>query len=540
MQMTQGMDLEQLRNFARRHARFLWCLAASLLTGLCAHAYFYTGLGFSQDSLMLYTNDVDWQISLGRFMIPVYYYLRGRFTVPWLLGLYCILYAAISASLIASMMNIRKAGHLLLLCGIIMTNAAVTAQTATYVHVIDIYMLAFLMATLSVWFLWRFRFGFLVGIPLLMVGVGLYPAYFAAAAALCVLLVIQQLLDNAITPKQLWLTIAKALLMLLCALLLYAAGVRVALWLSGTPLSQGYNGISGVGDFTGYSVMELLEDLYRYVVRFLKNPTANAPMLIRWCNLLMGVAAMVQLVRLVVLRRPVWWRLLLVGVALVLLPLAANITYFLSKGMFHGVMTMPLYLLYLFILLTHIWAQDAALAAKDSAADNTVPKKCWLRRLAIAVIPLLLCIWMVDNVQFANASYLKKRLEAQSTLSVMTRVIDRIENTEGYRPRETAVVFIGDLNLNSALNPSRIDYHSLKQTGDRVPGYEYEYAISYPWSYRYYMNYLLGYPIRLGHEGLIEQYTANETVQAMPAFPDVGCIQWIGEDLIVKLSNKSY
>ena len=60
MQMTQGMDLEQLRNFARRHARFLWCLAASLLTGLCAHAYFYTGLGFSQDSLMLYTNDVDW------------------------------------------------------------------------------------------------------------------------------------------------------------------------------------------------------------------------------------------------------------------------------------------------------------------------------------------------------------------------------------------------------------------------------------------------------------------------------------------------
>jgi len=207
--MTQGMDLEQLRNFARRHARFLWCRAASLLTGLCAHAYFYTGLGFSQDSLMLYTNDVDWQISLGRFMIPVYYYLRGRFTVPWLLGLYCILYAAISASLIASMMNIRKAGHLLLLCGIIMTNAAVTAQTATYVHVIDIYMLAFLMATLSVWFLWRFRFGFLVGIPLLMVGVGLYPAYFAAAAALCVLLVIQQLLDNAITPKQLWLTIAK-------------------------------------------------------------------------------------------------------------------------------------------------------------------------------------------------------------------------------------------------------------------------------------------------------------------------------------------
>ena len=91
------MDLEALRTFAKKHARLLFCLAASLVVGLAAHGYFYTGIGFSQDSLMLYTNDVEWQISLGRFMIPVYYYLRGRFTVPWLLGLYCMVYAAISA-----------------------------------------------------------------------------------------------------------------------------------------------------------------------------------------------------------------------------------------------------------------------------------------------------------------------------------------------------------------------------------------------------------------------------------------------------------
>lgn len=538
MQMTQGMDLEHLRAFARRHARFLWCLAASLLTGLCAHAYFYTGIGFSQDSLMLFTNDVDWQISLGRFMIPVYYYLRGRFTVPWLLGLYCILYAAISASLIASMMNIHKAGHLLLLCGIIMTNAAVTAQTATYVHVIDIYMLGFLMATVSVWLLWRYRLGFLPGIPLLMMGVGLYPAYFAAAAALCVMLVIQQLLDQSVTPKALWLFIGKALLMLLAALLLYAAGVRAALLLRGTALSEGYNGISGVGDYSGVNIIQLLKNLYLYVIRFLKLPTANAPQLIKWCNLLMGAAALCQLVRLIVLRRLAWWRVVLLGIALVMLPLAANITYFISKGMLHGVMTMPLYLLYLFILLVHVLAQDVAQETDVCTVNGA--KNCWIRIAATTLIPLLLCIWTIDNIQFANASYLKKRLEAQSTLSVMTRVIDRIEQTEGYRPNQTTVVLIGDLNLNEHLTPSRYDYHQLKLTGDRVPGYEYEYAVSYPWSYRYYMQYCLGYPIQLAYEGTINQYAASEAVQAMPAFPDADCIQWMDGNLIVKLSENVY
>ena len=540
MQMTQGLDLENLRTFARKHARFLWCLAASLLTGLCAHAYFYMGIGFSQDSLMLFTNDVDWQISLGRFMIPVYYYLRGRFTVPWLLGLYCMLYAAISASLIASMMNIRKAGHLLVLCGIIMTNAAVTAQTATYVHVIDIYMLGFLMATLSVWLLWRYRFGFLPGIPLLMIAIGLYPAYFAAAAALCVLLVIKHLLDNAVSPKALWLWIGKALLMMLAALLLYAAGVRAALLLRGAVLSEGYNGISGVGDYSGVNIAQLLKNLYLYVIRFLKLPTANAPGLIKWCNLLMGLIAIAQLVRLIHLHHLTWWRVALLAVALLLLPLAANITYFLSKGMLHGVMTMPLYLLYVFIWLMHIWVQDAAQAAEQAKEDAISVKRRWLRSLTAALIPLLLCIWMVDNVQFANASYLKKRLEAQSTLSVMTRVIDRIEQTEGYQPNETSVVFIGDVNLNEHLTPSRYDFHALQLTGDRVPGYEYEYAVSYPWSYRYYMQYCLGYPIQLAYEGVINQYAINEAVLAMPAFPDAGCIQWMDGYLVVKLSDQMH
>lgn len=535
MQTMQSMDWDSLSAFLKKHIRFFFCLAVSLAAGFAAHGYFYTGIGFSQDSLMLFTNDVKWQISLGRFMIPVYYYLRGRYTVPWLLGLYCILYAAISANLIASMMKIRKAGHLALLCCVILTNAAVTAQTATYVHVIDIYMLGFLLATLSVWLLQRFRFGFLAGIPVLMMSVGLYPAYFAAAATLCVLLVIMHLLDNTVSPKQLWCLIGKALCLLIAGLLLYAVMVKLALLIGGAAISQGYNGIAGVGDFSKVNVFQLLAKLYRYVIRFLRVPTANQPNLIKWINLLMGLAALVQLLRMAWQRRSAWWRLVLTGIALLLLPFAANATYFLSKGMLHGVMTMPLYLLYLFVLLTQAWAQDPQ---PDAAETPHAPR--WLRLLAASLIPLLLCIWSVDNIQFSNASYLKKRLEAQSTVTVMSRVIDRIEETEGYEPEQTMVAFIGDLNLNKHLTASRPSFEQLAYTGDRVPGYEYSFGVSYPWSYRYFMEYYLGYPMRMAFEPEIARLAATETVQAMPDFPDPDCVRWVDDILVVKLSDQTY
>ena len=82
-----------LERFVRRHERLMFCLACSFGLGMAAHAYFYFGAAFSQDSTMMFSNDGNWQISVGRFMIPVYAGLVGGFTVPWLRGLFCMLWA---------------------------------------------------------------------------------------------------------------------------------------------------------------------------------------------------------------------------------------------------------------------------------------------------------------------------------------------------------------------------------------------------------------------------------------------------------------
>ena len=50
-------------------------------------------------------------------------------------------------------------------------------------------------------------------------------------------------------------------------------------------------------------------------------------------------------------------------------------------------------------------------------------------------------IWC--NVIYANQSYLKVALEEKATDALMVRVIDRLEQTEGYVPGETPIAVVG-------------------------------------------------------------------------------------------------
>ena len=76
----------------------------------------------------------------------------------------------------------------------------------------------------------------------------------------------------------------------------------------------------------------------------------------------------------------------------------------------------------------------------------------------LLLLPLLLALILFDKTVFANQLYLKKELEIDSTLSVMTRVLDRLEQTEGYAVGETPVAMAGYVNA-SAINATVNDRH---------------------------------------------------------------------------------
>ena len=76
-------------------------------------------------------------------------------------------------------------------------------------------------------------------------------------------------------------------------------------------------------------------------------------------------------------------------------------------------------------------------AAFESSVDE--------RHLAYRAGTVMLGVSLLGTTIFANQVYLKKTLEFDSTLSVMTRVIARAEAVPAFKPGETPVALVGSI-----------------------------------------------------------------------------------------------
>ena len=73
---------------------------------LILHGYRYVSLGFSHDSLAFaWPDDLTWQLSLGRFVQPVYWAFRGSVGAPFLVGLLTCVYMTLSVYGTASLLK---------------------------------------------------------------------------------------------------------------------------------------------------------------------------------------------------------------------------------------------------------------------------------------------------------------------------------------------------------------------------------------------------------------------------------------------------
>ena len=122
---------------------------------------------------------------------------------------------------------------------------------------------------------------------------------------------------------------------------------------------------------------------------------------------------------------------------------------------------------------------------------------------------------------------MKKELDHTATVALASRIIDRIELTEGYLPGETPVAFVGRLDRNAYLNHGRGEFAEL----DHTVGLWSDYSATYNLG-RYLTDYL-NYPLVWDTETDFAQY---EEVQSMPAFPSVDGIRMIDGTVVVKLS----
>ena len=496
------------------------CAVSTLVFGLLCHGARWLNPAFSGDAtLVSQAGEETYQISLGRFLQPVWWRVRGTITAPFLIGLFCLLFLALSGFLAARILRIGSRGGVILTCGILTASETLGLSNATYLPWSDVYMLSLLLA-LSGAYLSLGGAGFRRHLaPLCYAALlGLYQSYLPCAAAI----VVVALLAETVRGEEIagiWRRGALAVLHLFCGLLLYALALGLLLRLLGISASPDYNGVGRVSLLSLPDLLRYTAEAWLLPLRFLFNPADRT--LIPWHvsqipQALNLAALLLSLLCLPAARKRGAGALLTCAFLLLVLPLASNFVMIISQGVVNGLMMYAWY--FLFLLPLALAEGRGAGGRADSA----------LRGCAC----LCLAGTIFVNIVSCNAMYVKRDLEYAATHSAMTRILSRMEETDGYIPGETPVVIAGVLP-SSQIAMARPGMAEIS----RVQGMRYTYGASYETSAYWYFSSILGAKLNLvPHDARTKLIKETKIVGEMPRFPEEGCAAMIGGRLFLRLN----
>lgn len=154
------------------------------------------------------------------------------------------------------------------------------------------------------------------------------------------------------------------------------------------------------------------------------------------------------------------------------------------------------------------------------------------RHLAYRLGSVTLGVALLGTTLFANQVYLKKALEFDSTLSVMTRVIARAEAEPEFELGNTPVALVGSIE-DSDVSAVHEGFEKL----DALDVARNNYAAVDDEGNTWYMWEVMGYPFNLVDAFTLGQLAARDDVQAMPAFPAEDCCRMLDGTLVIKLSE---
>lgn len=501
--------------------RIILICAFTAAFSLMAHGYRYLSMSFSGDAMLLsQVGEELYQTSLGRFLQPVYWQIRGYITAPLLIGLFATAFLCGSAALICHLLHLSHPLHIALVCGVLTANETLAVSNATYLPWTDVYMLSMLLCTLGVFVSERFRRGWLFAPVFYLLSLGLYQSYIPVAATLTILLLLMDTLRGS-RISDIWLRGIRACASLVLGLLLYALVLRLVLAATGIQASNDYNGVGRVALPSLSQIPKLLLDTYLTPLCVLFVPGSKV---MSWhittipaaLHILLFSCAAVLLVRRMPGLRP--GAALTVLFLLLVLPLGMNFVQFIAGGVVSGLTIYAYHLLYLLPV--------ALIAQEEKPAQYLSGMLMRFGRLGCVC---LLAVLLALGVSVSNQMAVKRDLEFHATASAMTRLLRRMEQTEGYIPGETPVVIIGILP-SSKISMERPGFEEIA----KAQGMRYTYGASYETSTYWYLQMALGDPINLVSHA--ERRRLTKTAPELSAFPAEGCCQLADGYLYLRLN----
>lgn len=490
-------------------------LVSALVFGFLAHTFAFTNKLVNHDEVQCLFSKGATVVS-GRWGLGALDSLFPNVSMPWIYGVITLVLLAISVCLLISVLSIRSGWMQVLAAGLVLTFPSLTG-TFGYLFTASSYGAAFLLAVLSVWLLQRSsRWYWLWAVVCMVLSLSIYQAYVSLTAALLVLVLIRQLLEEE-DPTAVFRRGIGYVLFLALSLGLYFGLTQLILRFKHVQM------VSYASDSVTFDLRSLPGNIVLAYQNFVRNFREPALGLIptvfsRRVHLLVLVCTAVLLVLQCARMRKSPLSLLLLVALTAVLPLAVNCMYLFTVP--DSIHTLVLYSFVCVYLLVLILA--------DRTLDRSAPQK-WaeaVRRAALNGTVLLCAVVIAVNVYVANTSYLGLHLRYENAYAFYTALIADIrqcpEFTEG-----TKLAVIGS-------------WHDPDFYGEHLDVTNYLTGVTgfKPDSYsaQRFLQYYLGFSIPFVSEEEAAEIAASAEFTEMPCYPYYGSTRIIGDAMVVKLS----
>ncbi len=502
-----------------------WLAAgAALIVGVIAHIAALTGLLVNGDGMVPVVSG-RWLLMQGKWANGFFADMRGIVNMTIVTGFLALIWLSLSAGMMVSVLNI-KSKALCVLCGAMMVTFPAVVCTYFY-NAPDIFFFSLMLSVSAVYVTKRYRYGFVPGALLLGLSAGVYQAYVGMAAGLFLLLALSDLLEGEKPLKEVLLTGAKYIGVLLAGVILYYGTLQLILHTRGMSLAN-YRGIDQMGQFTLASLWQAVVDAYEKVLRFFlfdQYGATGAASARTLYQIVLAVCASLfigQVWRAKLYRKP---GRLAVALALVaVMPIAIHAVAVLGQNAeTHWLMIYAFVLVFVTMLkLADLFANAGQPVSDDSIQKRREGLSFGAKACSILVSAALICSWYLVTTQ----NYARMRLAYEGAFGTATVIASGILAQEDF-DKDTPVAVIG------GITEQREDF---KYLNNFTGGFDKDMLFNSWVAQSMITRYVQVDMVFVSVEEK-ERLLTNPAFLEMPVYPNNGYIQSIDGVIVVKLAQ---
>lgn len=516
---------EKVINKIPRRIRFGFI--SGIITGILTHFYMLTHKLPNWDDINNFTGYGQGS-NIGRWFLQYVHRLGGRWSLPAVHGVLAILFLAVSACLISEILELRRTVSYVAVSITMLTFPSV-AGTMGFMFTVHDYAVGTMLMCLGVYLIRRYKYGFIPGTALIIMGLGIYQPYVSFAIGLMLGSMLTDLLRKKKNGKETLIIGIKY-----AAALLVGVGIYMILCRMFYPnISQeSYGGVGQMGQIAVSEMPRLMGRCYkRFLEYFIWKPFGYVSPSMHRANILVCAGIGILLLYNMMSAKFANDRLavILCVVVSALIPFALAFVYFMAPNApFSILMTYAYVLVYSVALMLLEIAMD-----QSSSVENKVVNI--VKRAAAAVIFVSVLLEAYSGYIITNEAYYRMYVAYERTTAFFNRIIMTLENEEGFSYGDK-VAILGEFHY--ADNPSPVERNSMEDYKFReMSGIALENGMINSGVRENFIRMYLGFELPYIDYAEKEEILESKEYLEMPCYPDGGCIKKIGDIWVVKLCD---